>query len=576
MFKLKMKTLFTILVLMIMLPSMTAAAEGQNDNASSAEIEAGPPVSGKNASSFIPYYGVEYEQGEQVKDLYPNPGVGFDTPGFEQGKTDFTNTDEMVGYLNALDKNSEVLQKITAGYSLEGREIPLLIFTTSENIDSEDFEKKPTVWLEAQVHGNEPAAGESALVTAKKLAEDDLGENVLDDINVVMVPRKNPDGSYYFQREGALGLDINRDHMKMDYQETKILNQQYNRFSPEVALTSHEYMPKRDAFADIGEKGGVLYHDITLARGYNLNIPEPLRNMADNLFINNAHEYLAGNDYSSETYLTSSKADDGGVTVSETGTEPRFETNTQALVSSAMTFLIESRGIGIGRENLERRVHSQTLAHESFLKTTAENAKKVKNTVDEAREEIISKGEKVNQDDKIVVTSEPTKISEDRPLEIVDSAQGEVVEIPTTYYSNAEAKPTLERVRPAAYILPPAYRHIAEKLQTQGVQVGKLNEPKKLSVEKYTVTDQEIEDTLYEGYAMNHVETEIDEGEKYFPEGSYVFQMDQPSANMISMALEPEAVDSYVTFNFIPGTVDSELPIYRYMSEEPLDTEMVE
>src|SRR5699024_1158504 len=124
----------------------------------------------------------------------------------------------------------------------------------------------------------------------------------------------------------------------------------------------------------------------------------------DDLFLENVHSDLEQTDYSYDTY-TIAQNDNGELSLQETGTEPRYETNTQGLMPS-MTFLIESRGIGIGKENFERRVHSQILTQESFLRTTAENSESIKTTVDNAREEIINKGKVVDEDDTIVVTSE--------------------------------------------------------------------------------------------------------------------------------------------------------------------------
>jgi hypothetical protein len=46
--------------------------------------------------------------------------------------------------------------------------------------------------------------------------------------------------------------------------------------------------------------------------------------------------------------------------------------------------------------------------------------------------------------------------------------------------------------------------------------------------------------------------------------------MAQPDANFIPLALEPEGIDSYVTFNFIPADKGKELPIYRYMQPSSL------
>lgn len=577
MFK-KMNFVIPLVLTMMMLSSGIAegagggSGGGENLNENyPAEVGSEFPAAGQINDSYTPYFGQDYEQPEQVKALYPSPDVDFNTPGFQPGKEDFTSTNELMTFLNELNNSSSYMHMEIVGNSLEGRDIPLLVFS-KEQVESDEFNAKPTVWIEAQVHGNEPAAGESALVTAERLAKEQFGEEVLENINVVMLPRKNMDGSHYFQREGVLGLDINRDHMKQDYHESRILNKQFNRFTPEVSLTAHEYgATPNDAFSDIGEEGGAQYYDITLARGYNLNIPESLRDMSDDLFLENVHSDLEQTDYSYDTY-TIAQNDNGELSLQETGTEPRYETNTQGLMPS-MTFLIESRGIGIGKENFERRVHSQILTQESFLRTTAENSESIKTTVDNAREEIINKGKVVDEDDTIVVTSERSEVSNDRLLEVVDIAAGEVVEVSGTYYSNVEADPTLERVRPSAYILPPGYHHIAERLKMQGVKVEKLINSQELDVETYTITNQETADTLYEGHVMNTVETEVNEETRYFPNGSYVIPMDQTAANFAAMALEPEAVDSYVTFNFIPGNMDDELPIYRYMNDQELEVE---
>jgi hypothetical protein len=581
MFKSKVVILF--LTIIVMIPSIGIAEVKANDDSPPADVNEAPPAAGQIPDSYIPeayvpYFGQSIEQPEHIKELYLDPGVGFDTPGFQDGKWNFTTTEEMMEFLNELDRKSDFMQMETAGYSLEGREIPLLIFTTSDSEDSDDFKNKPTVWLEAQVHGNEAGSGEAALVIAQELATDKLGEEVLDDINVIILPRLNPDGSHYYQVGSARGLWINRDHMKLDLPETIAVNKAFNRFKPEVAMTSHEYGHRNwDTFSHFGEEGGAPYHDILLARGYNLNIPESVREMADDLFINNAFEDLEQIGYSTDTYFSFNQDNSkvtGKFTISEAGSAPRFETNIEGL-SPSLSFLIESRGDRIGRESFERRVHSQVATIKSFLRTTVENATEVKSTVDTARDEIVSKGETIDENDKVIITSEAKTLPGERPYEVLDIATGEVVEVPTTYISNAEAVPTLERVRPTAYYLPPAYHHVAEKLKVHGVEVGKLNESMELTVDSYMVTDQKVADRVVEGHVTNHVETEIEEKRIFFPKGSYVFQMNQTSANIIALALEPESEDSYVTFNIIPVNVGDEVPVYRYMSEEKLDVEMV-
>lgn len=582
-YMLKRKTMISSAIAVVTLSTMfglnqtgiasSAANQGKNV-ATAANVKAAPPAAGQMNPSFTPYFDQSYNQPEQVKALYPNPGVNFDTPAFKEGKSNFTTQEEMMQFLKELDRKSNLMKMETSVYSLEGREMPVLIFTTSESEHSADFKRKPTVWMEAQIHGNEPAAGESALVTAQQLATGKLGQEVLKNINVVMVPRKNPDGSYYFQRQNAKRLDANRDHMKFEISEIREITKVFNRFKPEVTIALHELGVKPSAFSDVGEKGALHYHDITMAKQYNLNTPKSIFKKTDTWLIDRAHKDLAKSGYSSGPYLVSERSDKGEYIVSEVGTEPRFETTFQGLQPSFSLF-VESRGIGIGRENLERRVAAQVTAQTSLLKTTANQAKQIKATVEAARAEVVRKGETVKDKDKIVINSTTKEIPGNNQLKVVDIDKGEVVKIPVKYLSLDKGVPTLERVRPNAYILPPAYHEIAEKLQIGGIEVSKLKEEKVLKVERYKVTEQKADERYYQGHILNNVKTEIQEKEYFFPKGSYVFQMNQPAANLIAEALEPEAVDSYVTFNFIPADLGDELPIYRYMKEEKLKVEAV-
>ncbi|TCP21726.1 zinc carboxypeptidase [Scopulibacillus darangshiensis] len=573
MFKKKVLALVALTVMIFSLMfgagqlSLASTNSNQPDKTPSAREKAAPPAAGQTNSSFTPFFGQDYEQPEQVKALYPEPDVDFDTPGFKAGKWNFTTQKEMMRFIKELQSSSDVMKVKTAGKSLEGRKLPLLIFTTSKNENSMDFKRKPTVWLEGQIHGNEPAGGESVLVTAEKLAKGDLGKEVLDKINVIVMPRMNPDGSYYFQRRTANQLDANRDHVKLELPEIRAAHKAFNKYNPEVVIDAHEY-GATPAFPDIGEKGAVKYHDILLLSGKNLNIPKSIRTKSDNWFLKNAFKNLDKHGYSSSTYYTVRHSSGGEPTLYEGGGDARIGRNAYGLQPS-FSFLIESRGIGIGRENFKRRVASQVVAQTSILKTAAERAGEVKAAVNGARSEIVRKGKSVNNNDKIVLQS-AFKEMKGKKQKVVDIAKGEVVDIPVKYYSSKKAEPTLERVRPKAYIMPPAYHDIADKLRNQGVEVKRLKEAKELTVETYKVTDTEFDDQYYEGHLLNHVKTNVKEKKVFFPKGSYVYSMAQPAANLTALALEPESGDSYVTFNYLPVNVGDEVPVYRYMDDKPL------
>lgn len=544
----------------VSVPALSFAATNGDD---------APPAAGQMNSSHTPYFNQFYEQSDKVLEIYKEPELNLITPGLKNGKWMTTNAD-MMTYLQDIEKNSSFVTMKIIGQSTEGNDLPLLVFTTSESEEAEDFAKKPTVWLQGHVHGNEPAGGESLLVLADELANGDLGKEVLQKVNIVIVPRINPDGAHYFQRQNALRLDANRDHIKLDSPEIRALHKAMNEYKPEIIVDAHEYGVGDLTYKEIGDEGSLKYHDILLLSGKNLNIPNEIRKQSDELFSKNAFDALQAKGFSAREYFTDSYKD-GVVTLTEGGAEARIGRNANGLQPS-FSFLVESRGIGIGKENFVRRVASQVETHTSILKTAADNADKVKSMIEAARNDIIEKGKTVSENEKIILQSERTALS-NQQLELVDIASGTIKAIPVMYNSSTNEVATLERVRPTAYILPPGYHHIVEKLELQGATVNKTTDAQVLEVESYVVIDKKVDTNYYEGHLLNHVTTEISKKEVFFPAGSYVISMAQPTANLVALSLEPESIDSYVMFGFIPMNVNNVVPVYRYMQELDLELE---
>ncbi|MFG0216727.1 M14 family metallocarboxypeptidase [Brevibacillus porteri] len=519
----------------------------------------------------IPYYGIgpTYVQPAQIESLFPKPTIQFGTPGFQEGKEAFTSQEEMMAYISKLAEGNKEIKLLSIGTSLEGRDIPLLLFSKDHGKLKQNKEK-PLIWLQAQIHGNEPASGESALVIAKWLAEGKLGANLLDKVNVAIVPRINPDGSYQFKRYIATELDANRDYMKVEYPEVQAVHQAINAYQPDVVLDAHEYGVSSSQLRDVGEKDAISSYDVLISAAKNLNIPANLRKMSDNLLLADVQKALDKEQLSHHAYYTLAKGKDGKVTATEGSTETRIGRNALGL-KNTLTFLVETRGIGIGRADFERRVYSQAMTHAAVIHSTAANAKAIKSGVTQARAEITEKGKRANDNDKLIILSENKRVP-GQSLEVVDLATAKKVSTPIDWVSSTDAYPVLERERPTAYLMPPGYHDVAAKLELLGVSVSKLSKETTIAVESYTILENKVNPIYENGHFINQVTANVTETTKTFPAGSYVFSMAQPNANFIALALEPESVDSYVTFNFLPVEKGDEVPVYRYMLEEALPT----
>lgn len=507
-----------------------------------------------------------YVQPVAVQNILPEPTIKLATPSFENSKANFTTHEELLTYIKKLEKSSEHMQVSIIGYSQEGRSIPMLTFKKGNT------SKKPTVWLQAQVHGNEPAAGESVLAVASELANGQLGKDVLDKINVIIVPRMNPDGSYYFERRTADKLtDINRDNVKFELPETILLHQAYNKVKAEVVLDAHEYSVASN-YKDLGSKGHLAYYDVLLLSSTNPNVPTNITQLADNILIADAGKAIeqAGHSWHWYYVVESSKTHPKKFAMADG--VPIIGRNAYGL-QPAISILIETRGIGIGKQDFKRRVASQYTTYTTMLRSVADNAAQIKSEVSKARQELIAKGENTNDaaTDKIVILSNPRPIK-DFDIKLINLESNLVENIRVEGATHKEFDVKLERVRPYAYILPAAYKKLAEKLSYSGLDVRKTVAPMTVEVESYKVVDNKVNTKYFEGHFRNTVTTEVTNKKVWLPAASYVIYMAQPNGNLAALCLEPESQASFVTFNLIPVEKNDTVPVYRLMHNEKIDT----
>ncbi len=520
-----------------------------------------------------------YRQSEAVRQHYADPAEQFDTPGFAPGRVDFTSHQEMLEYVYALQKVADNLQVRIAGHSQEGRAIPFLVLSNSGFFGGADLLRlpRPLVFLVGLQHGNEPAGGEAMLVLARELALGSL-KPLLDKLTVVIMPHGNPDGAHYFRRSPHGTVDINRDHVKMALPETDALHRVANEFQPHVFIDAHEF----SVAARWIEKFGLLQSwDLMVQYATHPAVPAALTDVADRVFLRKLRREVERAGYTHFWYYTTSyNMKDKRVSMG--GTIPDIGRNFAGLQNS-ISFLVESRGVGIGRESFARRVHTHLVAITSLLETTAENAPQVMAAVAGARSETVRRGREARADDLVPVTVKSPLTQQ--KLTMIHPETGALQEIEVEWSDSLAARPELARRRPYAYLVKPPFHDVARRLALSGVEVRMLRHPVVVEVESYQVTDRRPRPTYVEGLTVSQVTTEIVNKTVAFPAGSYVYLMAQPNANVIAVALEPESPSSVVTYGIVPAdkkgspptiAAASELPIYRVAQPVELDTRIVE
>ncbi len=131
-------------------------------------------------------------------------------------------------------KKRKIFNIEVAGKSLEGREIYLLSIG----------EGKTNVLLWSQMHGDESTATMALVDLFNFFSSDDdfnqLRKQILKKLKIYFIPMLNPDGAEKFQRRNALDVDLNRDALRLEFPESKILKFLRDKIKPKFAFNLHD------------------------------------------------------------------------------------------------------------------------------------------------------------------------------------------------------------------------------------------------------------------------------------------------------------------------------------------------
>ena len=121
------------------------------------------------------------------------------------------------------------------GESLQGRALNAITVGTGPT----------TVLLWSQMHGDESTATMTladmiAWFGSRARERDALRDLLTNRLTIVMVPMLNPDGAELFQRENAMGIDVNRDARRLSTPEARALKALRDSINPSFGFNLHD------------------------------------------------------------------------------------------------------------------------------------------------------------------------------------------------------------------------------------------------------------------------------------------------------------------------------------------------
>jgi hypothetical protein len=476
---------------------------------------------------------------------FPDPAISYDTPGLGRDRRAFTTNAELGQWLRSLAEavpsGGTRTQLVNAGTSQRGEPILGLVATRAASTDPVALSKsgRPTVLLIGQQHGDEPAGSEALLVIARELAQG-LLEPLLDRVNVVVVPRANPDGATAGTRVTANGVDMNRDHLLLGTPEARALAKLVNDYQPILVVDAHEYT----AVGRYLQKfNAIQRYDALLQYATTANYPEFLTKASMEWYHQPMVAALKAQGLTSDWYYTTSTNPQDKL-ISMGGTQPDTGRNVNGL-KNTVSLLIETRGVGLGRMHIQRRVHTQVTAITSALRSTAERAA----NLEQVRSFVVRDVSAMACRDQVVVEAEATRTQ--RELDFLDPETGADRSVKVDWNSSLTLRPVKVRPRPCGYWLSASSAGAVERLKLLGVQVLRIAEQGSLLADIYRETSRETADrqdvigNIAGGSGIVRVQVSPMRSAIDAPPGSYYVPLNQPRAHLAVAALEPDTQNSY-------------------------------
>ncbi len=539
-----------------------------------------------------------------------------------------------------------VMHFYTAGQSELGTDIYFAIFSAEGVTTAEEALalERPVIFYQSQVHGNEYSPQEGALVNVIRLVTKEL--DVLDKVTILMCPRVNVDGAYAATRipANSYNKDFNRDNFTFDNAESRVVHGEFIKFRPHFFLDAHEFSGNGQYTIDMPQENGetravqhMFSYDYELSSGKNFNIPQAVRDLTNEVIVPEvvAKLYEIGGyrmiEYTEQNRITGAGPvdpeamktlkeykkdelgefvlDDKGEKILQDSTNPSYENLNLSEVKGdyfrelmpnsrhsydahglqiAANFLVEIRGLGIGKENWDRRVKTQADVCGEMIRWAAENDQLLLDTVNTAREEAIAGGA-VYDDGGEVVLEVIQDYTEVRDFSMINLEDFSMTTLPISFWNTQKAIVSKSRPEPTAYILPKGIDFVIDYngfktstdqlaqdiMKYNGAEVFEIAAGTELEVEQYTITSRALaaNPVSFEGYPRFFVTVDTELASHVFENGAYVFPMDQLAGVLLKVSFEPDLDGSLFMFNkfgtdWQPGDV---IPIYRFIEDNPRD-----
>jgi hypothetical protein len=506
----------------------------------------------------------------------------------EKSKFEKTSTySEVIQFISDVTRGVDQAHVMSMGRSPEGKDIPVIVLANPKVTTPEQAKAsgKPVIYIQGNIHAGEVEGKEAVMMLLRDILHGNKRDLLTNQI-ILFAPIYNTDSNDKMEkgrrpsqedsplevgiRENSQGLDLNRDGIKLEANETQ-------------GLFANIILPwDPQVFVDLHTTNGTWHaYSLTWAPSYHYAGEELttqyttdviLRHItkiaADrySLFLGPYGDYDVREGWPIKNFYTYNH-------------HPRYLVN-QFSLRNRMAILSEA----FSHERFYQRIYSTYTFVSEILSFTNTNAKDILTTNQQAEKAAIDKvmqnSGKVKKGVRFKMVVGDT-LNRFKTYEYFSSKNaegkdqyyrtGNVIHLDGVNY-HAKFTPEVESTLPRGYIIPAKLKAIADHLKRHGVRVQQLTKSTSFTGDVFVVNSLTKAQRKFEGHFMARAEGEFKSASKKFAKGDYLVDLAQPLANLIFYMLEPQSDDGLVTWNFFDAYLEEqgiaskpvEYPIFKY------------
>ena len=480
---------------------------------------------------------------------------------------------EIIDWWKNLDRQSDKVFMKPMGMTDANFPLHLFLFNNENDYNLESIRKKNKriIFINNGIHPGEPDGIDASMLLARDIVSKKikLPENIV----LAIIPVYNIGGilnrSAFFRvdqngpeefgfRGNSQNLDLNRDFIKSDSKEAKAFAEIFQMLDPDVFVDNHV------------SNGADYQHIITLICSQHNKLGGVMGNFMNKSFEPGIYKLMKEKNYDLIPYVNYF-----GITPENGWTEfwdsPRYSSG-YASIFSTFAFVPETHML----KPYADRVKATYELMQSFIQFTSANSNKIKELRKEQKESIAMQSQfplkwKIDSSgfDKRLYKGFKSgyKPSEVSGLSRLYYDRNELYDKTINFYN--QYKPTAFIVKPKAYIIPQGWNNVIGLLKTNKVKMSQLSKDSLIEVETYKIEKYTATPRPYESHHPNRdIEVSKSTQKILFKKGDYLITMNQSANRFLMEVLEPEAEDSYFSWNFFDGILGQKEGYSAYVFEE--------